>query len=354
MTIVSVATQAFDVYCQSSKDPRYAYIWVAGTEALSVSVAMYCLVQFYIQLKQDLAPHRPFLKILCIKLVIFFCFWQSWIISLLTTDSGPLKASDKIGGPDWRIGLPSILVCVEMFIFAIMHLFAFPWKPYDLKNQFLTSEDAPKAYVHGPVRALISVFNPWDFVKGFGRGMRWLFYGSRHRKQDISYQTKLEAVSTTAYEGPTFAGNGEIATELTDSRAKVTNNGSADSDTVGLLTHAQANPYETQNTYESQSHRSARVNPDSLPSAPTPSQGQEYGVAKPFSDFEDQGTSYHPIRPLAGGEAGRATPPQYYREDTARPSTEWDMFAGARPGPQHGANSSPGARPAGAPPPGMI
>lgn len=38
---------------------------------------MFCLVQFYLQLRVDLAPHKPFLKVLCIKLVIFFSFWQT-------------------------------------------------------------------------------------------------------------------------------------------------------------------------------------------------------------------------------------------------------------------------------------
>lgn len=38
---------------------------------------MYCLIQFYVQIKDDIAEHQPFLKILSIKLVIFLCFWQS-------------------------------------------------------------------------------------------------------------------------------------------------------------------------------------------------------------------------------------------------------------------------------------
>ena len=38
---------------------------------------MFCLIQFYIQLREDLAEHRPFMKVLCIKLVIFFSFWQT-------------------------------------------------------------------------------------------------------------------------------------------------------------------------------------------------------------------------------------------------------------------------------------
>lgn len=38
---------------------------------------MYCLIQFYIQIKDDIGQYQPFLKILSIKLVIFLSFWQS-------------------------------------------------------------------------------------------------------------------------------------------------------------------------------------------------------------------------------------------------------------------------------------
>lgn len=46
-------------------------------ECIAVTIAMYCLIQFYIQIKDDISQHQPFLKILSIKLVIFLSFWQS-------------------------------------------------------------------------------------------------------------------------------------------------------------------------------------------------------------------------------------------------------------------------------------
>lgn len=339
-TVVAVIAQTQGRYCSSSKDPRYAYIWVAGFEAVSVTIAMYCVVQFYIQLKDDLAPHRPFLKVLCIKLVIFFCFWQSWIISLLTADGGPLKATDQIAGPDLRIGIPSMLTCVEMAIFAVLHLFAFPWKPYDLKRQspLDTTLDGysaqPTKYAHGPARALLDAINPWDIIKACGRGFRWLFHGARHRKNDPSYQTKLDPVSTnTSYNGQTFAGNGEAISVPSNIKR---NEGFGDSDTTGLLSDAQANPYVHQgsSSYDGAYGPGASAygsppNPDRLPQAPLP--GQEYGLAHQsdgrFAEIEHSDTTYH------GGVAAESyyERPRYYQGDNAvRPGTDWDMFGGAR------------------------
>lgn len=292
---------------------------------------MYCLIQFYIQLKEDLAPHRPFLKVLCIKLVIFFCFWQSWIISLLTADSGPLKASKKIAGPDLRIGIPSMMTCVEMSIFAIMHLFAFPWKPYDLSRRHevlpQAGEEAgpttPKNYAYGPIRALLSSFNPWDIIKACLRGFRWLFVGARRRKTDPSYQTKLDPLTnedTRYHSGPTFAGNGEPATE-TSLDKEIAIQRSDHSDRAGLLSHAQANP--TLSRQESDPyHRSNRFYSDSYGhnAATTPRQEDDLGrlhmTSNPYS--EQHGTSYAPF-------------PSQQPSQTATSSNNnqtWDMFGG--------------------------
>ena len=44
---------------------------------------MYCLIQFYYQINKDIKHHRPFLKIVSIKLVIFLSYWQSVCFSIL-------------------------------------------------------------------------------------------------------------------------------------------------------------------------------------------------------------------------------------------------------------------------------
>lgn len=48
-----------------------------GIEATCVTIAMYCLIQFYVQLKNEISEHRPLIKVAAIKMVIFLSFWQS-------------------------------------------------------------------------------------------------------------------------------------------------------------------------------------------------------------------------------------------------------------------------------------
>ncbi|KAL9590709.1 MAG: hypothetical protein Q9203_000505 [Teloschistes exilis] len=181
------------------RTPRSGLTWfnVMVIEGGCVSVAMYCLIQFYIQLKEDLTEHRPLVKVAAIKLVIFLSFWQTIMISFLTS-TGAIKASDKLQDPDVRIGIPALLLCVEMAIFSVFHLFAFPWQVYDIRRSaIVASESAPgflpdpkTAYLGGPLgsRALLDAFNPWDLIKAIGRGFRWFAVGRRKREEDISYR----------------------------------------------------------------------------------------------------------------------------------------------------------------------
>lgn len=77
MTITAMATQTVDLYCEDSLSPAFAHSWVMAFDSIAVTIAMYCLLAFYFQLKNDLARNSPMLKLLCIKLVIFFSFWQT-------------------------------------------------------------------------------------------------------------------------------------------------------------------------------------------------------------------------------------------------------------------------------------
>ncbi|CAD6445948.1 507491ea-c415-4eb3-ac13-811aa8d7f337 [Sclerotinia trifoliorum] len=198
MTVLAVVTQYFGKYCDSSDSPVFAHIWILVIEGAAVTIAMYCLIQFYIQLRTDLAPHKPFLKVVAIKAVIFLSFWQSFAISILMSSTiGIVKPTKYLAYPDLKIGIPNLLLCIEMAIFSILHLFAFPWRPY-------ASDATPVRYPSSPggglepigpkqggplgLLAFADAMNPWDLVKAFARSMRWLFVGVKTREADSSYK----------------------------------------------------------------------------------------------------------------------------------------------------------------------
>ena len=82
-----------------------------------------------------------------------------------------------------------------MACFSILHIFAFPWKPYLIKNQnAVTASGAGfsgMAHYEGGllgVKAFLDAGNPWDIIKASARGFKWLFVGVKHRREDISYK----------------------------------------------------------------------------------------------------------------------------------------------------------------------
>lgn len=194
MTIVAVITQVAGRYCLESLNPAFAHVWVMVVEAIAVTIAMYCLIQFYHQIHKDIAQHRPLQKIIAIKLVIFLSFWQTIIISFLTS-AGAIKASNQFQTPDIKIGIPAMLLCIEMALFSIFHLFAFSWRPYVIgskafqKSTLGDPKSLPATYTGGflGARALLDAFNPWDLIKAIGRAGKWLFRDRKHRHTDSSY-----------------------------------------------------------------------------------------------------------------------------------------------------------------------
>lgn len=201
-TIVAVVTQAFDRYCLESLNPAFSHIWVMVIEAVAVTIAMYCLIQFYIQLRMDIQHHKPLLKVAAIKLVIFLSFWQTILISFLTS-SGAVKPNNKIQTPDLKVGIPAMLLCIEMAFFAILHLWAFSWKPYTLGSKAYIAETVPgedaggRSYRGGflGLKAIWDAFNPWDMFKATGRAAKWLMRDRKHRHADVSYDLSRKSTA---------------------------------------------------------------------------------------------------------------------------------------------------------------
>jgi hypothetical protein len=67
---------AAGIYGPNSFSLARLHFYVFFFSNVSQMWALYCLVMFYVALKEELAPFNPVLKFVIVKAVVFFCFWQ--------------------------------------------------------------------------------------------------------------------------------------------------------------------------------------------------------------------------------------------------------------------------------------
>lgn len=176
-TIIATATEATGHYCLTSLNPSFAHVWVQIFALFSVTLAMYMLIAFYLNTRVALAPKKPLLKLLAIKLVIFFCLYQGLVLDFIAA-TGAIKPTTKISYGDISVGFNALLICFEMILFAILHLFAYPWSPYTVPN--LPTSPAPLGFR----KAILDALNPWDIIKALARGTKWTIMGRRRRAEE--------------------------------------------------------------------------------------------------------------------------------------------------------------------------
>ncbi|KAJ7244199.1 organic solute transporter Ostalpha-domain-containing protein [Mycena haematopus] len=128
-TLAAVSLNYIGWYCDGSFNPRFGYVYITVIVSISVSIAMYCLIQLYIPIAVYLAPQKPLLKLFAIKAVVFLTFWQSTFLSCLSL-FGVVKNTTYMTADDINIGIAALLETFEMMLFAFLHLRAFSYKPY--------------------------------------------------------------------------------------------------------------------------------------------------------------------------------------------------------------------------------
>ncbi|KAI0206231.1 organic solute transporter Ostalpha-domain-containing protein [Astrocystis sublimbata] len=316
LTIVAVVTQYFGRYCESSNSPVFAHVWVVALEAVAVTIAMYCLLQYYSQFRVQLAEHKLGLKVLAIKLVVFLSFWQTIAISLATSAKFHIVSpNEKLAYPDLKVGIPSLLLCVEMALFAILHLWSFPYAQYK-ENAKVTfyptpnlldgmppreNERLPKQGGFAGLKAFVDALNLWDIVKAFGRGVRWLFVGAKRRHEDPSYQLKGD----TSYPMPGHPDGKStdhlpIANQFRRSNfgLPIAPGDRLPEESAGLIANAQPNPGSG---YKGQS----RPYQDSAPHT------------RAYDEIAEPNPSYHPTGYAPYDDRGDigAAAPQYFAYD---------------------------------------
>eukprot|EP01113_Clastostelium_recurvatum_P015403 TRINITY_DN1857_c0_g1_i4.p1 TRINITY_DN1857_c0_g1~~TRINITY_DN1857_c0_g1_i4.p1 ORF type:complete len:382 (-),score=57.21 TRINITY_DN1857_c0_g1_i4:38-1183(-) len=174
---VAVGLHAASIYCPGNFSPHKGFLWVTLTNTLSISFAMFSLVQFYLLVRQDIQDYKPGSKFLAVKFVVFLSFWQGIAISLLARTNLLTEA------PHWTMDnltsfIQNSMVCVEMVAAALWHIHAFSYKGF--------VEQGKKTSVRTGLVDVINQADVWrDFVESYHpRSYRRRKYEMLEHRQD--------------------------------------------------------------------------------------------------------------------------------------------------------------------------
>lgn len=102
---------------------KQGYLYITIIYTISYSTALYALALFYVACRDLLRPFNPVPKFILIKSVVFLTYWQG-VMVFLAAKSGFIKNAEEAAE------FQNFIVCVEMLIAAVGHLYAFPYKEY--------------------------------------------------------------------------------------------------------------------------------------------------------------------------------------------------------------------------------
>lgn len=140
---IAVILNLAEVYENGVWDFHRGYSYITIIINVSQTIALYVLVAFYENAKDALRPFKPLPKFIVIKLIVFFIFWQTVMMSGLaaigvlrnttcdpTTNKHCKGSTTGFTVEEEKILLANILVCVEMVFFSIAHHWIFSWRQY--------------------------------------------------------------------------------------------------------------------------------------------------------------------------------------------------------------------------------
>jgi len=129
LALLAVFLNYTDAYGDGEITLTKGFLYVVIIDNISIFISMYCLILFYNVMYEELKPFNPLSKFLCTKLVIFFAFWQSVFMAILGTVNA-LPAIDDWNSKQVGNAIQEFIICIEMFLVSIAHIYAFGFKTY--------------------------------------------------------------------------------------------------------------------------------------------------------------------------------------------------------------------------------
>ncbi|KAL0956001.1 hypothetical protein HGRIS_002177 [Hohenbuehelia grisea] len=189
-TLAAVVMDDAGLYCESSWGLGWGHVYIVIIVSISVTIAMYCLIQLYVPVADRLKPQKPLLKLFAVKAVVFLTFWQATGLSVLTM-FGVVKDTKYMTAEDINIGIGALLETFEMMLFAFLHIKAFTYKPYRPFHDPKSKDPPPQR-----TKRLRALGNVLDFRETF-RELRvgWLYIWDRLRGREPRHDYGIRRIA---------------------------------------------------------------------------------------------------------------------------------------------------------------
>mmetsp|Transcript_29337 Transcript_29337/g.52520 ORF Transcript_29337/g.52520 Transcript_29337/m.52520 type:complete len:301 (+) Transcript_29337:136-1038(+) len=129
IAVIVVVCSIIGKYHENYFGVEDSYVYVFALNNLSFTLALYMLVLFFMATHEFLEPFKPYPKFLCVKLVVFFCFWQGVVLFLLVK-LDVIHGANQLSAENVAVTLQEFLICVEMLCASIAHRFAFAYEEF--------------------------------------------------------------------------------------------------------------------------------------------------------------------------------------------------------------------------------
>ncbi|KAJ7127945.1 organic solute transporter Ostalpha-domain-containing protein [Mycena epipterygia] len=179
VSVAGIVCQKLGILCDSEGfNPHFASVYLSAVDFVSITIALYGLLVFFGLTKDELAGRRPLAKFLCIKLIVMFTFYQSFVFT--TLEGRVIKATQYWTETNIANGLNALTICIEMVFFALGMWWAYAPREYKQPGQPHTSIWRP----------LWDSINYMDFVHEIWGSLRYFVGAATHRHR--SDESKMD------------------------------------------------------------------------------------------------------------------------------------------------------------------
>ncbi|KAJ7250701.1 DUF300-domain-containing protein [Mycena rebaudengoi] len=173
VSVAGIICEKYEILCESQGyNPHFASVYLSSVDFISITIALYGLLVFFGLTKDELAGRRPLAKFMCIKLIVMFTFYQTFVFSMM--EGRIIKATQYWSETNIANGLNALAICIEMVFFALGMWWAYAPREY-------RKPGAPPTSIWRP---LWDSINYMDFVHEIIGSLRFFLGAAKGRHVD--------------------------------------------------------------------------------------------------------------------------------------------------------------------------